>query len=145
MIIISQRDPRWGFKPIGKTRVLIKDKGCLITDLSMLSDWYGTYKDPSWMSKYLSFTDQALLLWNSITSSQLPLKFVWRFYNYDEKRIINALNGKTTSCVLQVHGNHWVVGIKKVLNYYWVADPWDAKRKLIHKSVISGGAVLDKK
>lgn len=143
MIILSQRDPRWSFKTIGKSKSTIGAYGCTITCLSMLSDWYGCFKDPAWMAKYITFQVDKVI-WSSI-ANVLCFKFVWRFYKYDEGRILPALNGKTTSCLLQVRGNHWVVGIKKVGSYYWIADPWDGKRKFINKSIISGGAVIDKK
>jgi hypothetical protein len=142
MLLVGQRDPRWGFKPIGKSNTTIGQAGCTISSLSMLSDFYGCYKDPWWMSQNLSFLVDRIL-WNSITQ-KLCFKFIWRFYNYDEKRITDSLNGKTTSVLLQVHGNHWVVGIKKLGNYYYVADPWTKTRRFIHKSEISGGATFKK-
>jgi len=145
MIILSQRDPRWSFKTIGQSRLTIGDQGCVITDLAMLSDWYGLYRDPSWMAKRLQFTPGGLLLWQSITESELPFRFVWRFYKYNEDWILPALKSNTGACLLQIRSNHWVVGIRKIGSYYWVADPWDAKRKLISKSIITGGAVMDKK
>ena len=145
MILLSQRDPKWSFKTIGNTWVTIGAQGCTITCLSMLSDWYRGYKDPAWMAKYLKFTQTALLLWQSITASELPFKFVWRFYKYNEDWILPALKSKTGSCILQIRSNHWVVGITKIGSYYWVADPWDGKRKLINKSIITGGAIMEKK
>jgi ABC-type bacteriocin/lantibiotic exporter with double-glycine peptidase domain len=143
MVLLSQRDPRWSFKTIGQSTSTIGAYGCTITGLSMLSDWYGGYKDPAWMAKNLSFLVDKVI-WSSVTA-KLSFKFVWRFYGYDEGRILPALAGKTTSCLLQVRGNHWVVGIKKVGSYYWIADPWDGKRKFINKSIISGGATFDAK
>lgn len=145
MKLINQHDSCWSYKTIGKSKSTIGAYGCLITCLSMLSDWYKDYKDPAWMAKSLNFTPNGLLYWKSITDSKLPIKFIWRFYGYNESYILPALGGKTTSCVLQVRGNHWVVGIKKVGSYYYIADPWDGTRKFINKSIISGGATLDAK
>jgi len=143
MIILGQRDPRWGGKTIGQSKSLIKDFGCTITSLSMLSDWYGGYKDPAWMAKNLNFQVDKVI-WNSI-SEKLSFNFVWRFYKYDEPRILGALNGKDTSCLLEIQKKHWVVGIKKIGSYYWIADPWTASRRLINKNLISGGAIFTKK
>ena len=144
MNIISQRDPRWGFKPIGKSTTLIKDKGCLITCISMLSDYFKCYHDPSWMSKNLSFL-RDLLIWNSI-GKVLCFEFTWRGYRYDENKILAALKNPKTACVLQVRGYHWVVGIRKVIGLgYWVADPWDAKRRFYPVSSITGYATLKSK
>jgi len=142
MKILSQRDPDWGWKPIGNSKSLIRDFGCTLTGISMLSDFYGCYHDPAWMAKNLSFLVDKIL-WNSITQ-KLCFKFVWRFYKYDESQILPALKGKDTSCLLEIQRRHWVVGIKKVLNYYWVADPYTGSRRFIHKSLISGGARFNK-
>lgn len=142
MTIYGQRDSRWGGKPIGNSKSLIRDFGCTISGVSMLSSFYGCDHNPEWMAKNLSFQVDKIL-WNSITE-KLCFKFVWRFYKYDENQILPALAGKTTSCLLEVQKRHWVVGIKKVLNYYWVADPWTGTRRFIHKSLISGGATFKK-
>jgi hypothetical protein len=142
MIILSQRDVRWAGKTIGNSKSLIKDYGCTITSISMLSDFYKCYHDPAWMAKNLTFLVDKVL-WNSI-SEKLCFKFVWRFYKYDEAKIWNALDGETTSCLLEIQKKHWVVGIRKIGNYYWCADPWTASRRLINKNLISGGATFKK-
>jgi hypothetical protein len=133
MILLKQNDPKWGPLKIGSTNLTIGGYGCLITCLSMLSDWYGYYKAPDWMAKYLAFTSKGLLLWNSITTSKLPMKFVYRYYTKDDKKIKEILYSKNGSCVLQVkYGSafHWVVlvGYSKLLGYK-IADPIDGKIK----------------
>ena len=147
MIILSQRDARWGFKPIGGSTSTIGQYGCTITSLAMLSDWYGCYHDPAWMAKYLAFQDD-LVLWGSITEKTC-FKFVYRYYADKHKdmlpRLEEAMAGKTTSCLLQLQNRHWVVGIKSIGWYYWVADPWTGSRRLIGKGLVSGGAVFDQK
>lgn len=142
MKILSQRDPAWGGKTIGKSSSLIKDYGCTITGISMLSDWYGCFKDPGWMAKNLSFL-RDLVIWQSI-EKVLCFKFVWRYYKLNEEKLLEALKGKDTSALIQVKQVHWVVGIRKIGNYYWIADPWDGKRRLLHKSAISGFATFIK-
>ena len=109
----------------------------------MLSDWYGGYKDPSWMAKNLSFQVDKVI-WNSI-NKKLNFDFVWRFYKYEEGRIPEALKGKDTACLLEIQKKHWVVGIKKIGSYYWCADPWTASKRLINKNLISGGATFTRK
>jgi ABC-type bacteriocin/lantibiotic exporter with double-glycine peptidase domain len=143
MLLLGQRDSRWASKPIGGSKITIGGYGCTITNLAMLSDWYGCYHDPAWMAKYLRFTAGGLLLWQSV-SEKLCFKFQWRQYGYNEKRIMDSLAGKTTSCILQIHGNHWVVGIKKLFNKYYIADPWTKTRRWIDKSEISGSAHFDR-
>lgn len=148
MILISQRNPEWTDIKLGQSQRTIGSDGCLITSISMLSDWYGDYKKPSWMTKYLKFTKGGLLLWPSITESNLPMKFVFRHYGYNENAIANAISGKTTSCVLQIRNIHWVAATKKIGPYYWVYDPWpvpNGRKSLIHKSIVTGSATLDQK
>jgi len=142
MIKLSQRNPSWGGKTIGKSKSLLKDFGCTITSISMLSDWYGCFQNPGWMAKNLEFLND-LVIWKSITE-KLCFKFIWRQYGYNEKKIVDSLKGKTTSCILQVKNVHWVVALRKIGNYYWIADPWDGKRKLLNKKDVSGSAHFDK-
>lgn len=143
MIRLSQRDIRWGGKPIGKTNVLIRDKGCVITNISMLSDYFGQLQHPSWMAKNLEFTSGALLIWKSI-DKVLNFKFEWRFYSYQEQRILAAIKDPKKACLLEIKKSHWVIALKKVPFGYWVADPWDGKNKFMNTSTISGGAILTK-
>ena len=144
MIVISQRDSRWGFKPIGQSKTLIKNQGCVLASLSMLSDYFGGYKDPAWMSKNLQFLVDKVI-WKSI-NKVLNFNFVWRGYKYDEKVILDALKDPDKACLLEIRKAHWVVGIRKVpLLGYWVADPWNATRHYYPISYISGFATFIKK
>lgn len=156
MKLLSQKDPKWAKVKIGQSNFTLGNSGCLITDISMLSDWYsryrgiGEYHDPEWLAKNLRFTFDGYLYWSSITK-ELAFKFDWRFYYYDENRILPALTGKNTACLLRIYDGakaHWVVGIRKVGNYYYVANPYplpSGRREFIHKSIISGGATFDVK
>jgi len=142
MTLYCQRDNRWGGKTIGNSKSLIKDYGCTISAIASLSSWYGCDHDPAWMAKNLRFLND-LILWQSI-NEKLCFKWKWRAYGYQEKRILDSIKGETTSCILQVYSRHWVVGIKKIGNYYWVGDPFDGRRKFIHKKYITGSAHFDK-
>jgi len=133
-------------KKIGKTNSYVKDFGCTITCISMLSDWYGKYRNPAWMAKNLRYV-RDLLIWKSVTE-KLNFEFVWRFYKYEENRILKALKGKKTACVLQIKGRHWVVGVRKSI-YPWsrwfkTVDPWTGRYKWYHKNDITGGATFIK-
>jgi ABC-type bacteriocin/lantibiotic exporter with double-glycine peptidase domain len=138
MIILSQKNPSWRWELIGKSYLHIGNYGCLIACLSMLSDWYGNYRDPKWMARNLSFTNGGLLLWLSITSSKLPMSFVYRYYKQDDRKIREILASKDNACILQVPFGgytHWVVliGYSK-LKGYKIADPWDGKIKWLNTS-----------
>lgn len=147
MIRLSQRDPRWAGKTIGKSNSTIGRYGCTITDLSMASDWFGCYKDPGWMAKNLRFLGD-LVIWSSI-ERVLCFKFIWRFHGYKEKLILEALGHKTKIVLLHVRNRHWVLCIRKSI-YPWsrwfkTADPWTGTDKWYHSSEITGGSILDKK
>jgi len=138
MQLVGQRDPRWAGKTIGQSKSLIKDYGCTISCVSMLSDWCGCFRSPGWLAKNLRFLNDKIL-WQSV-NEKLCFVWLWRQYGYNEQKITESLNGKKSSVILEVYKKHWVVGIRKVGNYYYVADPWYPKRRLIHKSAVSGSS-----
>lgn len=145
MQLICQRDPKWSSVKLGSSGMTVGNYGCTISCVSMSSSWAGCFKDPLFLARHLSFTSAGLLIWSSI-ASVLCLKFVWRGYTYDQKKIDEALKGATTTCLLNVdYKKHWVLGIYRVpfTNKYWVADPWDGKRKFY--SGVVGYAILQKK
>jgi len=143
MIKLSQRDNRWSFKTIGNTKVTIGAMGCTITCLSMASDWFGCYHDPDWMAKNLSFTNDAKVYWSSI-DRQTCFKFEWRFYKYEESRILEAIKNPNKVCLLNVYNKHWVLAVKKIIGGFWVVDPWTGGNKFYATGSISGGAILKK-
>lgn len=125
-VFLSQRDKRWASQKIGQSPLSVGDYGCTITTLSMFSSWYGKFHNPEWMAKHLSFTGSGLLIWNSITESELPMRFVYRYYTRDDNKIQEILKSKDGVCLLQVNnGKHWValIGYSK-LHGYKVADPY---------------------
>ena len=46
--------------------------------------------------------------------------------------------------VLEIKKKHWVIALSKIWGGYWVADPWDSRRKFMLNSSVSGGSVLIK-
>lgn len=125
-VVLSQQDKRWSSQKIGESSVTVGSHGCLITGISMLSAWYGTFHNPEWMAKHLSFTKDGLLIWNSITDSDLPMRFSYRYYSRNDAKIREILASKDGACLLQVNnGKHWVVlvGYSRV-NGYRIADPF---------------------
>lgn len=142
MKLLGQRDGDWADVKIGKSNSSLYYYGCTITCISMLSSWYGCFKDPAWLAKNLRFQND-LILWQSI-GEKLCFKWVWRQYGRNEEKIDASLAGKTTSCVLQINGNHWVVAVGKEGNNYRIADPWTRTYRTIPKSQITGSAHFDK-
>jgi hypothetical protein len=146
MIHLSQRDPEWAGKTIGKSTSLIGAYGCTITCISMLSDYFKCYYNPAWMAKNLSFLIDKVI-WNSITE-KLCFKFIWRFYNYQENRILEALKNPKTAVIFEIKKRHWVVGIRKSIypwsKWYKVVDPWTGKYNWVNAVDISGGTTFIK-
>lgn len=161
MIDLWQKHPKWGGVTIGKTDVLVRDKGCTITCIAMASDYFGYPYSPEYLAKTLSFTQEAKVIWSSIEkvchgliqtelsewsgTAEHGFKFRWRFYKYDEKIIDEALKNPRKVALLNVqNGSHWVVAIKRIpfTSTFWVSDPWTGTRKLMRGVV--GGAILEK-
>lgn len=149
MQTLSQLDSRWGSKKIGKTDVLVRDKGCTITCISMASDYFRCFQNPGWMAKYLQFTPKdspigsAKIIWQSI-AKVLRFRFEFRYYTYNEGACIEALKNPRKVCLLEIKKSHWVLALKKIPAGYWVADPWGGRKKIILSSGVSGSAVLIK-
>lgn len=149
MIKLSQRDIRWAGERMGNSNVTVGRYGCLITSLSMLSDYFKPFHAPNYMAHNLGFTKDGLLIWGSM-SKELSFKLYQRFNGYGwlaESMCKQALKDKDQAVVLQVQGYHWVVAIRKNLfKGYTIADPWTGKvtttKDYQHK--ITGGAILQK-
>jgi hypothetical protein len=147
MQIVWQKDPRWSFKKIGSSNETVGQKGCVISSVSMSSSYYGCFKDPGYLAKYLKFTLTGLLIWQSI-ADVLCCKFLWRGYpsNFKQAEIDEALKNPNKTCLLNVqNGAHWVLGIYRVpfTTKYWVADPWTGSRKFY--SGVIGYSILQRK
>jgi hypothetical protein len=147
----SQRDKKWAAVKMGKSNSTIGDYGCLITDLSGLSAWYGKHLRPDELAKKLSFTENGLLLWNSI-DAVLPFKFVYRYYQRDDAIIKKALFSKNDAVILEVQwgkSKHWVTAVGwSLIRGYRVADPWIGEYIDLKKSqfpTITGFAVVTRK
>ena len=146
MQILSQRDPRWSWKKLGKSKETVGAKGCVTTNISMGSSYFGKFFDPGQLAELLDFTLEGYIFWQSV--SKIGMKFIWRGYpsNFKQAEIDEALKNPKRICELNVDGGaHWVLGIYRVplTKKYWVADPWDGKRKF-YGGVI-GYAILEKK
>jgi len=144
MKYLRQGDPEWGSITIGETNYRLSRWGCTITCISMLSSYYGCYKDPANLAGKLKFTNDARIYWTSIKPA-LCFEFIWRFYGADYQRIDEALLGSDeTSVILEVDHSHWVVAIGKVSEgVYKIADPIDGKVKTTKSyGSITGGATF---
>lgn len=147
MVYLSQLNPKWSFKTIGNSSSTIGRYGCAIVCLSMLSDYFGEYKDPAWNAKNLSFLVDKVI-WKSV-SEKLCFNFVYRYYKKDMEAFKKAMAGKYTACMFEVNNNHWVVGVRKSIypmsKYWLVIDPLTGAKNWYHEGNITGGATFIKK
>lgn len=149
MIKLCQSGPRWAIIKMGKTEVTVGRMGCLLTDLSMLSDYFGDFKTPDELAKKLLFTADARIIWDSLVKV-LPFTLEKRVYNLNHFEIDVSLKDPRKAVVLNVNsGAHWVTAIRKSTlfpNHYVVIDPWDGKEKTTRAfRNISGSAHFIKK
>jgi len=134
MITLSQRDKRWSQIFIPGTKRTIGQIGCYITDLSMLSDYFGEYMPPNEIIKHLKFTPDGRVYLSSIDFKKF--KLTKRGYGNNWIEIVDALLGSPkTAAMIQVNGNHWCVVTNKVLKTLIVADPWIGLRVPNYKKI----------
>ena len=144
--IFSQRDPRWASNTLGNTQRTMAQVGCTTTDVAMSGTWFGDNILPGDLCKKLRYTADALLIWASIGEVYPHMKFLWRFYSYDQALIDEALKNPKKTVLLHVDGGaHWVHALSRVpfTKTFRVADPWDGKTKFY--SGVIGGAILSSK
>jgi GH25 family lysozyme M1 (1,4-beta-N-acetylmuramidase) len=143
MKILSQMFSQWHDIMIGKSNETVGRKGCLITCISMITDFIGHYINPGELAQTLDFTCNALLIWSSVSKAKLD--FVYRYYSRDDAKIKKAFADPDQFVILQVNNNHWVwlIGIK---GGYKVADPYYGDVIYISKRRyrITGFAILEK-
>ncbi len=134
MITLSQRDPKWADKFLGSSKLTIGKFGCTTCCISMLSDFFGCYKDPVEIQKYQSYTNidhpqgAGLILWDTLHLG--PMKFEKRLYSRNDAEIQKSLKDPKKAVILEVDGKHWVVATGKVplTNVYTIRDPWFGDR-----------------
>lgn len=103
----------------------------------MLSSFLGCYMSPDKLARTPGlFNSRGELLWGELERVfKGKLKFQWRQYGRDDKRIIASINGSPiTVCVLQVNSSkHWVVAISVLANGYdyMCVDPIDGVKRSV--------------
>lgn len=144
--IFCQRDKRWADSFLGKTKRTMAAVGCTTTGCSMCGTYFREVILPGELCRKLDYTADALIIWASIGKVFRTMEFEWRFYTYDQARIDAALKHPLKTVLLNVdNGGHWVVALSRIplTKKFWVADPWDGKRK-VYGGVV-GGTILRKK
>jgi len=157
---LSQRDPRWANKLIGASNVSIGRMGCLITCMSMASQFFGCYQSPDQIASNSKWFDTASLIW--INMSFPSMSFRWRegsqIANGDNKIDLDLIksylaSGKNlpsdqnrVALINVANGSHWVLGLwwddteKDIL----AIDPWTGRTCWVYKTYgnITGGSLI---
>jgi hypothetical protein len=120
MAYLSQSDPKWADFKIGNSQASLGDFGCLVTCISMLSDYFDCYQTPREIASHAEwFTHDGKLIW--INSEFPTFSFRWREGNIitntparnDEliqAYLPNSDNHDERAALLAVaHNSHWVL------------------------------------
>lgn len=146
MIYLSQRNPLWATKTIGKTKLILGRWGCTISSLSMISDYFKDFRTPAEIAAKDWFNSGGLIVWNRLKFA--TFKFVTRFYGLQRGLIDEALKNRFKACLLEVNKCHWVVGVRRIplTDHYIIVDPWTGKKTTtIGKYKVTGGAIFNSK
>jgi len=126
--IYSQRDWRWYWKRVGFGKGHFGSVGCLVTALTGLLFVAGYDLHPDQVAEKLRAVNGFigdLLYWNKVEKAFPKVKFVWRYYKYNNTEV-KKLVDKGVPVLVEVllkGSRHWVLflGDKKML------DPWTGK------------------
>jgi hypothetical protein len=137
---VSQRDLKWSTIKLGTSDVTVGRMGCLVTCLSMLSDYFGCYQTPGEIAMNPSnFDGSANVSWVGLNFPKFS--FRWREGSMfsDSKKLdmemIKSYMAKDgggnpdRAVVLEVaNHSHWVVALWPTFdNDILVIDPWTGK------------------
>ena len=142
MIYLSQKDPRWIAICLGNTNLPIGKIGCTITDLSMLSDYFGQFKMPKELAQQLKFTSEGLVIWSSLPEV-LNFRLEKRLFALNNFEIDNSLKALNRAVILNIaHGTHWVTALRKsyISRSYVCLDPLTGQKRNIYWNEIVGSA-----
>jgi hypothetical protein len=113
---------------LGNTPFTVGRYGCLITDLSMISDYFHDYKSPKYFAKYGRFQPDGQFIWTSLPEIS-KLVLVDRSNGRNDEMIMKGLKDPKLTAILQVNKNHFVLALgKSLLGGYNIADPWTGKK-----------------
>jgi hypothetical protein len=125
--ILGQRDNRWASVYLGFGTGTIGNYGCLLTCLTALAGKNNVYDTNELFKKNGAFQGN-LVLWANVPKALPNLKFVYRYYSYDNTKVSDYVYNKKTPVCVEVDAapigsprtSHWLLflGDQKCL------DPW---------------------
>jgi hypothetical protein len=143
----SQNDPVWKNFKIGDSSLSVGDYGCLISCIATLSSYFGENKTPGELCRIKKlFTPSGLVIWKKIDEVYKTMRFLYRYYQFNERVADDALLKDPNKCIIfQVDNKkHWVSALKKVYGGYVCHNPWSypASNKTYKFREITGMAAL---
>jgi len=137
--IYSQRDIRWSWKKVGFGKGRFGTVGCTVTALTGLLFIAGYDLTPPQVAEKLRAVNGFvgdLILWSKIEKAFPKVKFIYRFYKYNNTAVKNILNNGVPVLVEVLMGGsrHWVL----YLGDKMMSDPWVGKVVLTSKYVPIG-------
>lgn len=146
MLWLSQRDARWAKNKIGNTPLTVGRWGCTLTCMSMLSSFFGCFRDPASLAADTKlFNAQSLIIWSELARVfNGKMRFENRVYRRDDAAIKQSLleSPKKAVALEVANGSHWVVCVGVYGNDFYCVDPIDGKKKLVVRTFgnITGSA-----
>lgn len=144
--IYSQRDWRWTWKKVGFGKGRFGTIGCTVTALTGLLFIAGYDLTPPQVAEKLRSVNGFvgdLILWSKIEKAFPKVKFIYRFYKYDNTAVKNIL-AKGIPVLVEVllsGSRHWVL----FLGDKMMSDPWVGKVVPTSKYVPIGYAQIEVK
>jgi len=126
--IYSQRDWRWYWKKVGFGKGHFGNVGCTVTALTSLLFVAGYDLTPPQVAEKLRNVNGFigdLLIWNKVERLFPKVKFIFRYYKYDNTEVKKLIDKGTPVMVEVLLGGsrHWVL----FLGDKMMADPWTGK------------------
>lgn len=101
--LLSQQDDRWKDKPLGTSPSLkIGGYGCIVACLTMLSGRKDVGEVNDLMVQNEAFVQDSLTNWVKVPQALPKLKFVYRYWYYDNTIVKQYIYDKKTPVIVQV-------------------------------------------
>lgn len=130
----SQNDPAWKKDYLGTSKLRMGDYGCVTADVAEVGSYFGDTITPKDLAAHHELytvpvpgkSEGGLILWNKIGAIMSHTKFLWRYFQFDEKVADEALITDPNKCIIfRVNkGLHWVMALKKVKSGYVCHNPY---------------------
>jgi hypothetical protein len=128
----SQLDPNYSLLLLGKSTARIADYGCTTCCIADVARDFGVADiTPGVAARTLQYTADGSIIWKSLIN--IGIKFEWRGYNYDAKKILAALGDRENKRVLLQ-----VTTSGSTLRHWVVADEWDGASKFVCRDPYGG-------